>query len=280
MSGAPDPLYVAARRALLDALGALREHLDSIVLVGAQAVYVHAGEADIAVAPFTMDGDLALDPRQLASRPLLEVALRDANFQAESGKIGVWNATVQVNGVPRIVPIDLLVPESLAGSGRRAARIPPHAQTAARKVSGLEGVLVDRNVSVIGALDAGDDRQFELAVAGPSALLVAKVHKMLDRVGTTDRLSDKDALDVYRLLQAVPTDALAVRFEALLADKLSREVTENALRELPRLFGTPAAPGSRMAVRAAGPLESAETIAASVAVLAQELSAELRLGHR
>lgn len=66
MPGAPDPLYVAARGALLDALGALREHLPSIVLVGAQAVYVHAGEADIAVAPFTTDGDLAIDPRTLA----------------------------------------------------------------------------------------------------------------------------------------------------------------------------------------------------------------------
>lgn len=29
--GVPDPLYVAARRVLLDAIGALSEHLNSIV---------------------------------------------------------------------------------------------------------------------------------------------------------------------------------------------------------------------------------------------------------
>ncbi len=46
MSGAPDPLYVRARAALLDAADALAAHLHAIVLVGAQAVYVHTGEAD------------------------------------------------------------------------------------------------------------------------------------------------------------------------------------------------------------------------------------------
>jgi hypothetical protein len=40
MPGEPDPLYVKARHALLDALDALRPHLDAITLVGAQAIYV------------------------------------------------------------------------------------------------------------------------------------------------------------------------------------------------------------------------------------------------
>ena len=48
MPGAPDLLYVLARKALLDAAEALAAHLDSIVLVGTQAVYVHTGEADLA----------------------------------------------------------------------------------------------------------------------------------------------------------------------------------------------------------------------------------------
>ena len=71
MPGAPDPLYVEARRVFLDALEALREHIDALVLVGAQAVYVHAGEADLAVAPTTTDGDLAIDGAGLGSAPLL-----------------------------------------------------------------------------------------------------------------------------------------------------------------------------------------------------------------
>ncbi len=46
MSGGPDPLYVRARTALLDAADALVEQLDALVLVGAQAIYLHTGRAD------------------------------------------------------------------------------------------------------------------------------------------------------------------------------------------------------------------------------------------
>ena len=75
----PDELYVLARKVLLDALDALGPHRDAIVLVGAQAVYLRVGEADLAVAPFTTDGDLALDPAVLAEIPPLEKALRAAH---------------------------------------------------------------------------------------------------------------------------------------------------------------------------------------------------------
>src|SRR3990172_12331902 len=63
MPGAPDPLYVKAREVLLDALEALAPHRSSLVLVGAQAIYLHTGEADVAVAPYTTDADLVIDPR-------------------------------------------------------------------------------------------------------------------------------------------------------------------------------------------------------------------------
>ncbi len=276
MPGAHDPLYVAARRVLLDALTALREHRDACVLVGAQAVYLHAGEADLAVAPFTTDADLAIDPRRLAPQPLLEVALDNAHFRAAEGQVGVWESAVLVEGTLRTVAVDFLVPDSLGGVGRRGARIPPHGKTVARKVIGLEASLIDRDVMTVGALESGDDRGFELAVAGPSALLVAKVHKIMDRVGVRDRLTDKDALDVYRLLQALPTDELLRRFSLLLEDDLSRVVTKRAIMELTRLFGSISAVGSRMAVRAAGPLQSGQTLSASLVVLAQDLIAGLR----
>lgn len=275
MLGAPDPLYVAARRVLLDALTALREHRDAIVLVGAQAVYIHAGEADLAVAPFTTDGDLAIDPRILTPTPLLELALDRANFRLAEGKIGIWEVAVDVEGVSRIVSVDLLVPESLGGTGRRGARIPPHAKAVARNASGLEATLVDRDQMTIGSLDPDDQRHVDLAVAGPSALIVAKVHKILDRADSQDRLSDKDALDVYRLLRAVPTAELARRIAILLADDVSRTATERALIEFPRLFGSANAAGSRMAVRAAGSLEIPETLSASLATLAGDLVAIL-----
>ena len=60
-----DELYVMARRVLLDVLGALGDHRDAIVLVGAQAVYLRVGDADLAITPYTTDGDLVIDPAVL-----------------------------------------------------------------------------------------------------------------------------------------------------------------------------------------------------------------------
>ncbi len=62
MPGEPDPLYVRARAALLDALHALEPHLDAVVLVGAQAIYIHTGDADLAVAEYTTDADFSILP--------------------------------------------------------------------------------------------------------------------------------------------------------------------------------------------------------------------------
>jgi hypothetical protein len=75
-----DELYVMARRVLLDALDDLGHHRDAIVLVGAQAVYVRVGDADLAVTPYTTDGDLVIDPAVLAEIPPLKRALMDAGF--------------------------------------------------------------------------------------------------------------------------------------------------------------------------------------------------------
>jgi hypothetical protein len=80
MSGDPDPLYVRARTALLDALVALEPHLDAVVLVGAQAIYLHAGEADLNVAEYTTDADFSISPGQLADSPLLGDLLTAAGF--------------------------------------------------------------------------------------------------------------------------------------------------------------------------------------------------------
>lgn len=246
-------------------------HLSAVVLVGAQAVYIHAGEADLAVAPYTTDGDLALDPTLLGPEPLIEDSMEHAGFSLQKGGVGIWLRVVDVRGVKRTVAVDLLVPESLGGPGRRAARIPPHAKGSARKVTGLEGALVDRDLHKIGALDPADRRQFELMVAGPAALLTAKIYKIAEREADAHRRSDKDALDVYRLLRAVPAQDLARGFRRLLSDPLSRQVAETAQRKMGQLFGRTHAPGTQMAARAAYPLENGETLAASLAALTQDL---------
>lgn len=276
MPGAPNPLYVAARRVLLDALTALDAHRDAIVLVGAQAVYVHASEADFAIAPFTTDADLAIDPRLLANEPLVEIVMGNAGFRPAKNAIGSWETTVEVEGFPTVVMVDLLVPGTLGGPGRRRARIPPHAHHTARKVAGLEGALVDRDMQTILSLDPADDRVYRIRVAGPAALIVAKVHKIGDRADDNDRLSDKDALDVLRLLRASTTESLVERFARLLRTDVSRTATERAIAALPALFGSARSVGSRMAARAVGHTDLGETTAASIASLAADLISGLR----
>src|SRR5487761_1504340 len=125
---------IAARRALLDALAALQAHLDAIVLIGAQAIYLHTVAANIALAETTKDSDLALDARTLADTPTLDRVMQEAGFRldTDSPQPGSW---LNREGIP----VDLLVPEALAGKGgRRGARIPPHSKHAARRARGLE----------------------------------------------------------------------------------------------------------------------------------------------
>ena len=82
---------VLARCVLLDALEALGAHRDATILVGAQAVYLHTGNADLAVAEHTTDADLALDPALLDAIPPLEQALQDAGFHPMGTRgVGVW----------------------------------------------------------------------------------------------------------------------------------------------------------------------------------------------
>jgi hypothetical protein len=276
--GSPDPLYVAARCVLLDALEAVGVHLDALVIVGAQAIYLHTGQGDLAIAPYTTDADLAIDPARLGPEPRIEVALAEAGFARERERVGIWTKTMAVAGVQRTVPVDFLVPESLGGPGRRGARIPPHDRGAARKVVGLEGVLVDRDRKLIRSLDHVDARSFEVAVGGPAALLVAKTHKLLERLDRPDRRSDKDALDVLRLLRAVPTDDLLRRLQTLLTDSLSSEVTGQAMEGIGQLFGYPSAPGSRMAARAAAGSEPGDVVAASLTALANDLIRAVEAG--
>jgi hypothetical protein len=67
---------------LLDALEALGPQRPSLVLVGAQAIYLHTGEANIAVAPFTTDADIVVDPAELLEQPHLGDALESSGFVA------------------------------------------------------------------------------------------------------------------------------------------------------------------------------------------------------
>lgn len=125
----------------------------------------------------------------------------------------------------------------------------------------------------IHALAADDDRVIEARVAGPAALLVAKLHKLGERQASSDRLADKDAYDVYPLLVAVPTDDLAAALHRLLTNELAGDVTSSALDFLAHLFGTTDGIGSVMAGRTQGPFGDAVVVTAACAVLTGDLLA-------
>lgn len=73
------------------------------------------------------------------------------------------------------------------------------------------------------------------------ALLVAKLHKLGDRLATPARLKARDAGDVYRLFDAVGVDDMAATVETLLADNRSAGTTTKALTYRDALFTTPRA---------------------------------------
>lgn len=257
-----------ARTALLDALDALSEHIGALVVVGAQAVYLHTGAAKVALAEYTTDGDLAIDPDLLGSAPHVEEAMAAAGFirDPRSDAVGTWLSTAGV-------PIDLMVPDAVAGAGRRSVAVPPHDSTSMRRSRGLEAALIDNSKLVIGAIEPDyDPRSFTVSVAGPTALLVAKLHKINDRIGHPLRLDNKDAHDIYRLLVAIPTEALATTFGGLIAAPVSAQVSREAIDLLRTLFADgPQAPGSQMAGAAEEVVGDPIAVAESVSLLAGDL---------
>jgi len=265
-------ILVAGRSALLDALEALADQHAALVLIGAQAIYLHTGAVPVALAEMTKDIDLALDPRELQDDPLLEEAMGRAGFYRNLAdpQPGSWLS-------PTGFPIDLMVPVLLAGAGgRRGGRIPPHNRHATRHARGLEAAVVDHAPKTITSLDPTDSRSFQVEVASPAALLVAKLHKLGERRVTPGRLLDKDAHDIYRLLRAMETAPLATALAKLGGNELAGSVTDEAIVYLKQLFADgPEALGSVMAGRAEELFGNSAVVSASVATLATDLLAAL-----
>jgi hypothetical protein len=265
-------VLVAARSALLDALEALHDQRDALVLIGAQAIYLHTGAAPVALGEATKDSDLAVDPRALSDSPLLDDAMQRAGFHRNltEPQPGSWLS-------PSGIPVDLMVPAALAGSGgRRGARIPPHSRHATRRTPGLEAAVVDHAPMTITALNPADARSAEIEIAGPAALLVAKLHKLGERQARPERLLDKDAHDIYRLLVATDTGSLSKTLADLREDELAGTTTTEAIRYLDQLFASgPDALGSTMAGRVEELVGDPAVVSAAVSALAADVVAAL-----
>lgn len=247
-------------------------------------MYLRTAEGAVlaGIQPYTTDADVALVPALLVDAPRLEDAMRSAGFElrrdpdTHAEEPGIWSSAAQ--GVPGLdIAVDLIVPDGLAPpGGRRGARLAVHGNRAARKIRGLEGCVVDRAPMRIGSLDDEDGRVFEVNVAGHAALLVAKLHKIDDRLGDrTDRLNDKDASDVYRLMSSIAAELLAGSLIRLQEDSRSSTVTSEAIEMLPRIFGTLTAPGVEMATRSLGIAVGESTAATYLTTYTRDLAARL-----
>ena len=123
-----DELYVVARRVLLDALDALGPHRDAVILVGAHAVYMRVGEGDLAVAPHTTDGDLAIDPARHYNPVVLHVTIEKASSPgARRCRTNQWENGCESTAMPSerraCAPIQIWVPDTRAeGFAEECAR--------------------------------------------------------------------------------------------------------------------------------------------------------------
>lgn len=257
-----DQHYIDARETLLDAVEALGPHSDAAILVGAQAVYVHTESVDdsFAVALFTYDADIGLDPERLEDSPAIVDAMSRAGFRLTDPP-----GTFRRDGG---VPVDLLVPEAVGRGGRRAARLGVHGNKAARKAHGLEGALVSHARRRIASLDSDADRSCILKVAGPAALLVSKMHKIGERrtPGTVNNSSPRTPLTSIGL-RAIDTAEMAEKFGLLRSHEISRNVASKALLIFQSIFGSRSDRGPELLVSYVGPLEpSAFIIESSIAL--------------
>jgi hypothetical protein len=259
------PEYVLARRALLDVLDVLEAHQESLVLVGAQAVYLHA-PGDFGVPAYTTDGDLTIDPDVLAYAPDIDTMLRNADYFAGQNP-GAWTS-------PSGVHIDLLVAAGVAsGPGRRSASLAGHGLPTARRTPGLEVALVDNSVMTLRALDPSDERVRDLKVAGPAALTIAKLAKLRERLdlGKEDRVLPKDAGDLLRMLRACDARAIGNQLSVLAAQPAIDAVIAPLIRWSAADVGARESQLARLAVLAAQGTEPDRQVDGSLRALISTL---------
>lgn len=217
VSGArvPEPT-VRSRRLLVEAVQALGAFHESLVVVGAHAVMFHAER--IGHRPdSTADADAVLNPLLVAASPNILELMYAAGFEAASpDRPGIYGY-VGESGISQRqrTTVDLIVPEAYAGAGRRAARVPGQKNALSRAV-GLELALWDRVPATISTVPGdGEPISADVWMAGQGALLVAKAHKVSDRLGELrvrpHRLRPKDSGDVGLLMLASDPGEVAQR---------------------------------------------------------------------
>jgi hypothetical protein len=268
--------YAIARRTLIHAVRALAPlSRDGFVLVGAHAVYLRAPEPIPVIGPFTLDGDLAADPRKIRVARRIPDCLEPAGFVFRSQYGGFYSLASAAPEDRYASKIDILVPEAMShlwegvGYGKRDA-LAVHSQP------GLELCLVDHSPMRLGPVEGDQEgiEAVEVDVATALALLVAKGWKIGERHEQgRDAFQEarKDIADVYRLLRAADSEEMKPVLTALPSAVL-RDVARAGANHVRSLCGR-GGDGSALFAEVLGAGEEAEIMVASLEVLAEEFGA-------
>lgn len=210
-----DDRFVEARSILVRGVKALvPSQAEALTLIGAQAVFEHVRGTGLPLT-LTGDGDQSVWPRYVDGTFDMAAALIKAGFNQHRDRPGIWGYPT---GGGQNVGFDLLVPEAIAGPGRRGARVPGQDKHALGRAAGLELTLLDRAKRVVSSFD-GSGESVEMYVARPAALLCAKAYKLAERLdardrGGRDRVLAKDAGDAWRMMAVSDPGSVRQTFES------------------------------------------------------------------
>lgn len=209
-----------SRRAIINVVGVLAAHAESLTLVGAHAVLLRTMGLDVPRMP-TGDGDLGVTPGLVGDVPSIETLLADAGYEHRTtARPGLWGRAPfeEFDGTRSFrEKIDLLAPHGLSGTVSRTKRGVPalqavHGKLAVGNALGLELAAFNRSIMTI--VDFADPRlSVDIHVAEVPALILAKGSKVGERRREPRKgaVRDKDLGDLWRLMAvADPSDAVDV----------------------------------------------------------------------
>lgn len=234
-----------SRRLIIDTTRALGVHAEAVTVVGAHAVHVWVqtkwGEAAM---ESTRDGDLVIDPVYVAADPKIDAMMLSIGLEpALKDRPGIYGYLAERDlEFSSRTTIDLLVPEAFAGDakkGARSARVPGQDRAFAR-TRGLELTIYDRTLVTLHTFDEPHD-SIEVHVAGQPALLIAKAHKVVERMADFDKRPDrvkaKDSGDVALLMMTIePEHALTRMLNGINQDALIAGSVRDGARYLIDLY--------------------------------------------
>lgn len=209
-----DERFVEARSVLVRGVKALGPQSEALTLVGAQAVFEHVHGTGLPLT-LTGDGDQSVWPHYIDETHDIFAALVAAGFTQYPDRPGIWGYPAS-NG--ELIGFDLLVPGSIAGPGRRGARVPGQDKHALGRADGLELSLLNRAKRAVRTFGEPEE-SVEMYVAGPAAILCAKSYKLAERLverdrGGRDRVRAKDAGDAWRMMAVSDPREVRRVFEA------------------------------------------------------------------